>query len=260
MAFITLTSDYGISTPYAAALKGAIYSAFADAKIVDISHSVKPHDILQAAYILKNAVPHFPQNTIHFIAIETSIALHKQVLVVENKGQFFIGVDNGIFSLLFESAPEKIFSVKPEFISEEDLFPEKNLFPVIALKILKEEPIFSFADIAEIKNIKQNIAPVEEGNILRGNVIFVDGYGNSVTNISRNLFEKTNSGKARFSIFYRRNDQIKYISRNYHDVKNGSELALFNETGLLEIAMNTGKAGQLLGLKEGSPIFIEFYD
>ena len=66
--------------------------------------------------------------------------------------------------------------------------------------------------------------------------------------------------KKRFSIFYRRKDKITYISKNYSDVKNGTELALFNESGLLEIAMNTGKAGQLLGLNVGGQIIIEFYD
>ena len=260
MEFITLISDYGHNSPYVAALKGVIYSQLPDVQVTDISHAIKPHDVLQAAYILKNAAKYFPAGTVHIISVDTAFALHKQFLIVEYKNHFYIGADNGIFSLLFDEKPENILAVKPDLISADDLFPDKNLFAGLAIKMILHEDINTFAVPANIQNIKQNISPVEEENLIRGSIIFIDGYGNAITNITKKLFEQKVEGKKRFSVFYRKREKINYISKNYNDVKNGHELALFNEAELLEIAMNTGKAGQLLGLNEGGQVFIEFYD
>ncbi len=260
MEFITLISDYGHNSPYVAALKGVIFSNMPNAQIIDVSHAIKPHNILQAAYILKNAAQYFPKGTIHIISIDTSFELHKQILIIQYKGHFYIGADNGIFSLLFDEQPQQILSVKNELINVNDLSLDKNLFVALALKMAKNEDINNFTTPSQIKNIKQNISPVVEENLIRGSIIFIDGYGNAITNISKNLFDLKSMDKNRFNIFYRRKEKISYISKNYSDVKHGYELALFNEDGLLEISMNTGKAGQLLGLIEGSQIIIEFYD
>ncbi len=260
MAFITLISDYGHNSPYVAALKGSIFIELPDVQIIDISHAIAPYDILQAAYILKNSVSNFPEKTVHIISVDTSNVKHKQFLIIQHKKQFYIGADNGIFSLLFDDEPENVYAINGDLINPNDLFPDKNLFVKLASRIINGEDLKSFASQSKIKNIKQNIAPVVEENLIRGNIIFIDGYGNAITNITQNLFEKKNIEKKRFAIFYRRKDKISYISKNYSDVKNGTELALFNEGGLLEIAMNTGKAGQLLGLNEGGQIIIEFYD
>ena len=260
MAFITLISDYGHVSPYVAALKGVIYSQLPDAQVIDVSHSIKPHDVLQAAYVLKNAAKYFPPGTVHIISVDTSIALNKQFLITAYKKHFYIGADNGIFSLLFEEKPENIYAVKHDLIDNHDLFPDKNLFAMLAVRIIHQEDFSAFTVPSNIHNVKQNISPVEEENLVRGSIVFIDGYGNAITNITKNLFDRKVKGKKRFSVFYRKREKINYISSNYNDVKNGNELALFNEAGLLEIAMNTGKAEQLLGLREGGQIFIEFYD
>ena len=260
MAFITLTSDYGHSSHYVAAIKGLLYKQIQNVHVIDITHTITPHDVLQTAYILKHASPNFPENTIHIISIDTSYAKYHQFLIVKYKKQFFIGADNGLFSLLFDEPPENIFAINSDLINPDDLFPDKNLFVNIAAKIIDGEDLNLFSSKTIIRNIKQNISPVVEENLIRGCIIFIDGYGNAITNISKELFESKNFEKSRFAIFYRRKDKITYISKNYSDVKNGAELALFNESEQLEIAMNNGTAGQLLGLKNGGQIIIEFYD
>jgi len=260
MAFITLISDYGQNSPYVAALKGVIYSQIPNAIIVDISHSVNPHDVLQSAYILKNSLSFFPEGTIHIISVDTSFAKHNRYLIIRHQAHIYIGADNGIFSLLFDTPPEDVLEIDAGMININDLFPDKNLFVKIAARIINGDELSSFTSPSSIKNIKQNIAPVVEENLIRGNIIFIDGYGNAITNITQALFQKKNIEKTHFAIFYRRKDKITYISKNYSDVKDGTELALFNESGLLEIAMNTGKAMQLLGLNVGGQIIIEFYD
>ena len=260
MAFITITSDYGNNSPYSAAVKGAIYTQLPSAQIVDISNMVTPYNVLQAAYLLKQVVWHYPLHSIHLICVDTNFAANGQYIIAESDGQYFIGADNGIFSLLFEKMPATFYVVKREFIQEDDLFPEKNLFTFLAIQLINGTPVTNFAEIGDIRNIKQSLMPVMEESLIRGNIVFVDGFDNAITNISKTLFEEKRSTKSSFKIFFSRKLSIDYISKNYNDAKEGSELALFNESGFLEIAMNAGNAGQLLGLKTGASINIEFYD
>lgn len=260
MAFITITSDYGNNSPYSAAVKGAIYTQLPSAQIVDISNMVTPYNVLQAAYLLKQVVWHYPLHSVHLICLDTNFAANAQYIIAESDGQYFIGADNGIFSLLFEKTPATFYLVKKEFINEDDLFPEKNLFTFLAIQLINGIPVTNFADPGEIRNIKQSLMPVIEESLIRGNIVFVDGFDNAITNISKSVFEDKLATKASFKIFFSRKLSIDYISKNYNDAKEGSELALFNESGFLEIAMNAGNAGQLLGLKTGASINIEFYD
>ncbi|MES2558993.1 MAG: SAM-dependent chlorinase/fluorinase [Bacteroidota bacterium] len=260
MAFITITSDYGNNSPYSAAVKGAIYTQLPSAQIVDISNMVTPYNVLQAAYLLKQVVWHYPLHSIHLICLDTNFAANGQYIIAESDGQYFIGADNGIFSLLFEKTPANFYIVKKEFVNEDDLFPEKNLFTFLAIQLINGLPVTHFSEAGEIRNIKQSLMPVKEDSLIRGNIVFVDGFDNAITNISKTLFEEKLATKTSFKIFFSRKLSIDYISKNYNDAKEGSELALFNESGFLEIAMNAGNAGQLLGLKTGASINIEFYD
>lgn len=229
-----------------------------DARLVDISHSVAPYDIVQAAFVLRNAAPSFPAGTVHIIAVDTNIRLHNQFLVAKHNGQFFIGADNGIFSLLFDSDPE-VFVIRPDLIPANDLSPDKNVFAPVAVKLINKADLLSLGDFGEIKNIRHQLKPVEDGNIIRGSIVFIDGYKTAITNISKQLFEQKRMDRP-FAIFFRRKEQINHISENYDQVKAGDALALFNSNNWLEIAINTGAAGDLLGLKQGGQVIIEFYD
>jgi S-adenosylmethionine hydrolase len=260
LAFITITSDYGSNSPYSAAVKGAIYTQLPAAQIVDISNMVSPYNVLEAAYLLRRVVWHYPLHSVHLICIDTNHASNGQYIIAESDGQYFIGADNGIFSLLFENTPARFFTVKEQYITRDDLFPEKNLFTFLAIQLINGTSVTELAAPGEIKTVKQSLMPVIEESLIRGNIIFVDGYDNAITNITRDIFEKKLATKGSFAIFFSRKLTINYISKNYSDVKDGSEVALFNESGYLEIAMNAGSAGQLLGLKMGASINIEFYD
>ncbi len=260
MAFITITSDYGNNSPYSAAVKGAIYTQLPSAQIVDISNMVSPYNVLQAAYLLKQVVWHYPLHSVHLICIDTNYAANGQYIIAESDGQYFIGADNGIFSLLFDKTPATFYTIKEQFITPNDLFPEKNLFAFLAIQLINGKAVTDFAVEGSIKNKKQALMPVIEDTLIRGNIVFVDGFDNAITNISKVAFEKKLAEKSSFKIFFSRKLSIDYISANYNDVKAGNELALFNESGFMEIAMNAGKAGQLLGLKIGASINIEFYD
>jgi S-adenosyl-L-methionine hydrolase (adenosine-forming) len=260
LAFITLTSDYGNNSPYAAAVKGAIYAQMPSAQIIDISANVGPFNVLEAAYLLKQVVWNYPLHSIHLICVDTNYAANNGYIIAESDGQYFIGADNGIFALLFENHQAAFYRVHAHLINEHDLFPEKNLFTYLAIQLLSQKSVSELAAPDKPLNIKQSLMPVIEEAMIRGNVVFIDGYDNAITNIGKDIFETKRKEKKRFKIFFSRKLFIDFISNNYNEVKNGNELALFNGNGYLEIALNNAKAGQLLGLKTGSPITIEFYD
>ena len=99
---ITLTSDMGLKDYYVAAVKGAIYNQLPDVKIVDISHDIPPFDIVHASFVLKNTFKEFPKNSIHIIGVDTSSNHGSEHVIVSNHDQYFIGNNNGVFSLIFE--------------------------------------------------------------------------------------------------------------------------------------------------------------
>ena len=108
MVTVTLTTDYGQKGYYLAALKGAILSGSPDVQFVDVSHLVMPYDIVQGAFILSNTFHHFPQGTIH-VACINNVSSPLELIAFQHEGHFFIGPDNGIFSLMLDEPPASIY-------------------------------------------------------------------------------------------------------------------------------------------------------
>lgn len=264
MNIITLTSDMGIKDFYLAAIKGAIYKGYPDAKIVDISHFVTPFDIAQAAFILKNAYPDFPENTVHIISVDPESAEGSHHIVVEYDQQFFIGNDNGMFSLMFDQPPEKIWKINPPKKLGSSSFPSKSVFVWAAAHIAQGGRPDEIGERIDEVSMRAAFHPVITPNLIKGIVIFIDGYGNVITNVSRTLFESTSNGR-KYTIYFRGDSYgIDKVSKSYNDVPPGEKLAIFGAGDFLEIAINRGVEGsggganKLFGLKLNDIIRIEF--
>lgn len=265
MSIITLTSDMGIKDFYLASIKGAIYKALPDANIVDISHHITPFDIAQAAFIVKNTYPDFPEKTVHIISVDPEPSINSHHVAIQKDGQYFIGNDNGFFSLLFDEQPEQIWKLTPPPTIGSSSFPSKSIF-VWAATLLAQGA--RLADIGErTDSIKMRVAfrPVIEPDLIKGTVIFIDGYGNVITNIDRKLFESSRDGR-KFTLYFRgENHGITKISETYNEVPPGEKLAIFGAGDFLEIAINKGVEGsggganKLFGLKLNDIIRIEFH-
>lgn len=254
---ITLISDYGAGSPYTASLLGSAMNLMPEARVIEISHHISSYDILQAAFHLRLVYKNFPPGTLHLICIDTSIALHKQYLLVEVDGHYFIGADNGIFSLIFDQKPSKVYKILDSDYPKSDLFPEKNLFLPLVAGFLKKGDLKGLAEPGEILNVKQGIEPVPIENGIRGTVMMVDGYGNAITNIHRRHFDREGKGRA-FKLFYWNKQYINKISSQFHAGSAGDDILLFNESGYLMVAVFKGKGAQLLGLKPLSKVVLEF--
>lgn len=255
MSIITLTSDWNANDFYVGAIKGKILSGCREAVIIDISHKIQAFNTSQAAFVLRNAYPNFPEGSIHMIFINTEPSPEKPFLAVKSNGHFFIGTDNGIFSLICGESPEKI--VKLQTASSKS-FSAFDIFSDAACRLASGEEIENLGSEVKHLNIRVPLRPTIEDTTLTGSVIYIDSYQNAVTNISKELFEKVAVNR-NFDIYVQsKHYKIPVISELYNDVPVGELLALFNSIGLLEIAINNGNAARLLNLDTNSTVRVEF--
>ncbi|MEI8005778.1 MAG: SAM-dependent chlorinase/fluorinase [Bacteroidota bacterium] len=257
MAIITLTSDWGIKDHYVGAVKGTILRQMPDATVVDITHHIPPFDLNQAAFIIRNFYKNFPTGSIHILAVNTEASIRHPHTLVKYDGHWFIGADNGIFSLIFDEKPELVIDLDVMQDSDYFTFPTRDVFAKVACHIASGEPAEKLGHVK--KEVMQKIAfrPVIQGDLIKGQVIYVDNYENAFTNITETLFKSATKGK-KFTITFRTaNYRITQISKSYQDVPEGEMLALFSSSGYLEIAMNKGNAASLLGLHVDQAVNVE---
>lgn len=256
MPIITLTSDWGLKDHYAAAVKGAILTKMPEARIVDISHQIPSFEIEQAAFVVKNSYPNFPKGTVHILGINTEESEKFAHTAVEVDGQYFIGTDNGIFSLIFDKKPERIIEL--DIMQESDFFTfsSRDRFAKAAVHLARGGKLEELGNSKDSIIEKILLKPVYDNDVVKGHVMYIDSYENIITNITQSFFKEARKNRG-FNIVFR-TYEIKKISRSYTDVAPGEILALFDSNGYLEIAMNQGNAAGLLGLETRDMIRIEF--
>ena len=274
MSIITLTTDYGLKDHFVGALKGKILSEYPEANIIDISHDIDPFNTVEASYIIGASYASFPKGTVHIIGVDLEFNKENQHIVMQWNDHYFIAADNGILSMLSQKiVPQKIVSINihdrlPNDASDLDVFVK------VACHIAKGGLLNIIGK--ELKNIKQVVdlqaVIANDGNSLKGYVIYIDHFGNVVTNISKKQFLEVAKGRPYEIVMRTKN--IKTILPNYsaiassekYEIKNyeGEKLAIFNEAGFLEIAIfrsnpsKVGSANSLLGLNYRDVINIKF--
>ncbi|MBK9151759.1 MAG: SAM-dependent chlorinase/fluorinase [Saprospiraceae bacterium] len=257
MQIVSLTTDFGRRDHYVAELKAAILSGRKDLNILDISHDVDPYDIVQAAFLLQNSLPSFPEGSVHIVAVHLHYRRKSEIVAFEHTGQYFIGPNNGVFSLIFDDLQEEQIYTVPE---EGEAARSKTALIAHAASYLAHSlPIEEIGPRVAAFNRKLSIQPVVTSNQIRATVIHIDHYENVIVNLRKEQFEKIRDGR-RFSLYYKQNDPITFLSRDYGDVAVGDVLAFFNSAGYLEIAVNTERAASLLNLHKNETIQINFYD
>ena len=263
MAIITLTSDMGTRDHYVAAVKGAIHTQLANAVIVDISHNIAPFNNMHAAFVLRNAWPEFPKGTIHIIGVNPEADSQTPHVVAFYQGHYFIGADNGIFSLLFDGKPDELFELTLKLDTDHLTFPTKNIFVKAACHLARGGILGALGRKLVAVREQTHVQAAAMDGTIKGHVIHVDHYGNLVTNITKKLFTSVvKHRKFRITIGRSMHD-IHTIHKTYSDVPQGERVAFFGDSGYLEIAVNKGATGagggaaQLLGLQVTSVVRLE---
>ena len=260
MAIITLTTDLGTKDSYLASVKGSIYNQINDARIVDITNDITAFNIPQAAFVLRNCYKDFPTGSVHIISVDDELNIENEHLVVKANGHYFIGSDNGLFSLLLtEMKAEKIIQLNLAQESNCLTFATKNVFAPAACHLARGGTMEMIGTIVNDYCVhRTDLKAVKEKNLIKGVIIYNDNYGNAITNINKAIFLDIQKGRE-FTIYFGREDEkITTISKKYNDVPSGNKLAIFGENEQLQIAMNKGTANTLLGLKLHEIIRIEF--
>ena len=274
MSIITLTTDYGLKDHFVGALKGKILSEYPEATIIDISHHIDAFNAVEASYVIGAAYSSFPKGTVHLIGVDLEMNKENQHIVMQWNDHYFIAADNGILSMLTQKiVPQKIVT-----INIHDRLPidatDLDVFVKVACHIAKGGLLNVVGK--EIKTIKHvtdlQAIPANDGNSIKGYVIYIDHFGNAVTNISKKQFLEVAKGRPYEIVLRTKN--IKTILPNYSAIASsdkypikyyeGEKLAIFNEAGFLEIAIfrsnpsKVGSANSLLGLNYRDVINIIF--
>lgn len=258
MPIITLTSDWNNCDYYVAAVKGQILGLCPDVTIVDISHRIQCFSISQAAYVVRHSYRNFPDGTIHIIAVNTETGPDKPPVVVRAMNHYFIGCDNGLFMLIFDSDPDEVIAL-PQRKKGNPTVPEIDVFARAACELAKGKPLKELGKIhADLKR-QVPILPTIDESVINGTVIYIDSFRNAITNISTELFGQIGK-KRKFEIYIQSNHyRVNKINKYYSESSIGELLVLFNSIGYLEIAINNGNAADLLNLSVGSAVRIKFY-
>jgi S-adenosylmethionine hydrolase len=255
---ISLITDFGIQDGYVGAMKGVILSINPRASIVDISHGVERHDLIQAALMLRSTCRYFPKGSIHVVVVDPGVGGRRKPLLVETEKFFFVGPDNGVLSLALEAErPLQVVSIEDSkyilpWVS--DTFHGRDIFAPAAAHCSLGVPADRFGPEVKTYRSMQLSRPRVLADGLQGEVIIVDHFGNLVTNIScRHLDEHL--GTAPLTIRLGKTT-ISKISRSYQEVPQGEPLAIIGGWDLLEIAVNGGDARSVLGVERGEAVAV----
>ena len=266
MSIITLITDFGYKDQFVAQMKGEIYSNNPESRVVDISHNISPFNIMEAAYIIENSYKSFPENTVHIIDVDSEKNKQKKHIIVKLDNHFFVTSDNGIMSILSQNINfQEIYeiSILSELIAIESSL--KTFTKVASHLSMGGKPEIVGKKINNLRNVK-NLKPFvnSEKTQIISSVIYIDHFGNVVTNIKRSFFDKI--GKGREFEISARNYKFNKIYSSYSDIINfnltedqrndeGKALIIFNTNNYLQISIyrsnpeNVGTAATLLGLK-----------
>jgi S-adenosyl-L-methionine hydrolase (adenosine-forming) len=264
MAVVTITSDYGLRDPYAAAFKGLLLSEAPQLQVVDLSHSILPFQFSEAAYVLRHGYKYFPKGSIHILLVDADRDATKPPVVMLLDGHYFLSTDNGILPLIRpDLIPEKVVSI--DFTYHYGLTDNWEIFAKTAAFLSGPGEIHVLgADYPQLKVLmRPRLTEIEDGNGILGHVVYIDNFGNLVTNISHTIFK--NVGKNRsFFIELPRARSLDRILTHYAEARVEGDLgALFNQAGFLEIfvAKSGGTingASKLLGIRVDESIKILF--
>ena len=242
---VTLLTDFGTRDPYVAAMKGAILSKIPYTQIVDITHEVPPHDILSASVALAQAAPYFPPLTVHVVVVDPDVGTERAILAASFGRQRYLFPDNGVITTVANTQPlEQIVRVQnPAYLptARSNTFHGRDLFAPLAAHLLAgvglerlgpQPGSFKMLDIA---------APFADGLALSGQVIYVDRFGNLVTNIQQADLQHRWTGNPLLEV-YCNSHRAGVMQSTYGSAPKGMPVSLINSMGALEVAVNQGRA------------------
>lgn len=249
MQDVTLISDWKQEDYYLGALQGGLVGV---AALHVITNRINPFDVRMGAFVLRQVFARFPQGTIHILAVMAQCTDELPMSISYYRGHYFITVNDGRLSLLFDTPPQWVRAVltAPSTFSEVDAY--LKAVHALAENKLEERTLPTQMKTEVVHGV------VAEQHYLIGQVIYIDSYGNAITNISRHLFDKTGGGRP-FRIFVQGPyNTVTRISDAYGGVRPGELQALFNSAQLLELSLYMGNLATVESVSLYTEIQIQF--
>lgn len=268
-AIITLTTDLGLTDAYVAVMKGVILSINPEASLVDICHTIKPQNILEAAFILSTAYEFFPERTIHLVIVDPGVGTERRAIILRTPLADFVAPDNGVLSYVIlksltkpvedntnlqqielEPGLEAVAITKPQFWRSpvSPTFHGRDIFAPVAARLSLGFPPIDFGEAINSVTILPLPHPYwTPGGTLVGHIVHIDSFGNLITNIMSSDLRQPKEATIELG-----NQLIFGLSRTYAEGK--GLLALIGSSGYLEIALTGGSAYALTGADVGSEV------
>lgn len=273
MPILTLLTDFGTRDHFVAAVKGSLLKALPDLQLIDITHEVAPFNVAQAAYLIRNVYADFPPGSIHLIGVDIEFKPGRRHVAARLDDHFFLCSDNGVLTLLAQEArAEKIVEITafPEY--EKSIFPLRDRFTRVAAHLAKGGALEEIGRRIETLRDSKTLKPVAEARRIKGSILYIDRFGNAVTNITQTLIRKVGRGRkfniqARnysFNRIYSRYGEIEGFEHSLDQLSDGKKLALYNSSGFLELSIyrsnldTVGGAATLFGLQYRDTVTVDF--
>jgi len=251
MKVITFLSDFGLTDGYVGSVKGAIFSNFPEARIIDITHEINPFQIEEAAYTLMSYYSYFPKDTVHLTVVDPGVGGKRAPLIIKTANYYFVGPDNGLFSYLFQKEAYTAYEINMEIFDTNisATFHGRDIFAPVAAKIARgvKPELLALPFKNKPVDFAKHISDKQQD--FKANIISIDRFGNIITNFS--MFEYEAQSKKQIKNIGINDLTLNSIKRTYSDVKNGELLALWGSAGFLEISINKGNAAEHLKCKVG---------
>jgi len=259
---ITLTTDFGLDDPYVGQMKGAILKHNSSARIIDLTHAIAPHDILQGAVTIRTSYRYFPEGTIHLVIVDPEVGTQRSILAARAEGHIIVAPDNGLLTLLaMDNRIDLIHRVENQSLLPTTIsstFHGRDIMAPVAAALAGGLPLNEVGPKTLFDEcIRLDIPnPTVEEDTIRGHMLHSDRFGNIRTTItSRHLSTFQPSAFSGITV----GDQtIDSISTTYADTRPGEPVAVIDSSGYLEIAINRGNAAMELACQPGEEILVHF--
>lgn len=262
---LTLTTDFGLRDPYVAAMKGAVWRVCPEARLVDVSHDVAPQDVMEAAWVLGQALPYYPEGTVHLVVVDPGVGTARRALAARLGPHLLVAPDNGLIPLVADIADlavaEAVALDRPAFWrvpTPSDTFHGRDVFGPVAAHLAAGRALGEVGTRVDDLTPLHWALPIADEAGVRGWVVHVDRFGNCVTNVRADVLERHRAGRPLRC--YAGSAILDGLARTYADVADGEPLALVGSSGFLEVSVNGGNAAALLALPKGQSVHIVFPD
>ncbi|NPV85855.1 MAG: SAM-dependent chlorinase/fluorinase [Anaerolineae bacterium] len=257
MKYITLTTDFGLEDGYAGVLKGVIWGIAPDAHIADISHLVPPQDLMAGALTLGRAIAYFPPGTVHLAVVDPGVGTQRRPIAARLGPYFVVAPDNGLITQALRRAEQRKQSLaivhlnKPAFWLSDvsNVFHGRDIFAPVAAHLANGIPLEEMGDLITDPVRLHFPFPKASRDVLHGEIIHIDHFGNLATNIDRSYLKSLQIQEIRFGRHI-----IRRLACAYGDGSPGELLALIDSSDLLSLCEVNGNAAARLGARIGDRV------